>query len=46
MFFALRLQNFKTYLHTAHWNKRENSTRYERKTQDKKTRDCAASAEE
>jgi hypothetical protein len=33
-------------LHTAHWSKRENSTRYERKTQGKKTRDCIASAQE
>jgi hypothetical protein len=33
-------------LHTAHWSKRENPTRYERKTQEKKTRYCIASAQE
>jgi hypothetical protein len=44
--FCFKTSKCQDLLHTAHWSKRENSTRYERKTQEQKTRDCIASAQE
>lgn len=44
--FCFKTSKRQDLLHTAQWSKRENTTRSERKTQEKKTRDCIASAQE